>query len=85
MALSDAVRAFALAAEAPHRPGLRIMNAAGPKAWTAVPVVEILGNWWGRDVDLSYFEVSGREYDSVYEVGRIEQELGFVAERVGCQ
>ena len=82
MARSDAVRAFSLAAEASHKPGVRIMNAAGPKSWVAVPVVEILRNWWGHDVDLSFFEESGHEYDSVYDVSRIKQELGFVAERV---
>jgi UDP-glucose 4-epimerase len=85
MARSDAVRAFSLAAEASHKPGVRIMNAAGPKSWVAVPVVEILRNWWGHDVDLSFFEESGHEYDSVYDVSRIKQELGFVAERVPDQ
>jgi UDP-glucose 4-epimerase len=82
MARSDAVRAFSLAAEASHKPGVRIMNATGPKSWVAVPVVEILRNWWGHDVDLSFFEESGHEYDSVYDVSLIKQELGFVAERV---
>lgn len=82
MVRSDAVRAFSMAAESPQRPGVRIMNATGPKAWAAVPVVEILRNWWGNDVDLSYFEEPGHEYDSVYDVSLIKEELGFVAERV---
>ena len=81
MALTDAVRAFTLAAEAPRKPGVRIMNAAGPKAWVAVPVARVLENWWGSDVDLSHFEQPGHEYDSVYDVTRIKTELGFVAER----
>lgn len=81
MALSDAVRVFTMAAEAPYRPGVRTMNATGPKAWVAVPVAEILGNWWGRDVDLSHFEKPGHEYDSVYDVSCIETEIGFVAEK----
>lgn len=81
MALRDAVRAFAMAAEAPQRPGVRTMNAAGPKAWAAVPVAEILRNWWGSDVDLSYFAKPGHEYDSVYDVSRIKTEIGFVAEK----
>lgn len=79
MALSDAVRAFRLAAEAPHKPGVRIMNAAGPRAWAADPVAEILRGWWGTDVDVSHFEQPGHEFDSVYDVRRIEAELGFVA------
>jgi UDP-glucose 4-epimerase len=82
MARSDAVRAFTLAVESPYAPGVRIMNAAGPKAWAADPVAEILGNWWGDDVDLSYYRQEGHEYDAVYDVSRIERELGFVAKRL---
>ena len=82
MALSDALRAFTLAAEAPYQPGVRIMNAAAPQAWVADPVADILRNWWGDGVDLSYFEQPGHEVDSVYDVSRIEKELGFVAERL---
>jgi UDP-glucose 4-epimerase len=82
MALSDALRAFTLAAEAPYQPGVRIMNAAAPQAWVADPVADILRNWWGDGVDLSYFEQPGHEVDSVYAVSRIEKELGFVAERL---
>ena len=82
MARSDAVRAFTLAVEAPYRPGVRIMNAAGPKSWTAVPVAKILGNWWGNNIGLSHFEQPGNEYDSVFDVALIERELGFVAQRV---
>jgi nucleoside-diphosphate-sugar epimerase len=82
MARSDAVRALSLAIEAPYKPGMRIMNATGPKAWAADPVAEILRNWWGDEVDVSYFEQPGHEHDSVYRVDRIRKELGFVAERV---
>ncbi len=82
MARSDAVRAFTLAVEAPHAPGVRIMNAAGPVAWVADPVADILANWWGDEVDLSYFRQKGHEYDAVYDVRRIERELGFVAQRL---
>lgn len=82
MALSDAVRAFSLAAEAPYRPGVRIMNAAGPKAWVANPVADVLRAWWGDDVDVSHFEQPGHAYDSVFDVRRIEETLGFVAERL---
>ena len=81
MALSDAVRAFAMAAEAPYKPGVRIMNAAGPKAWVAAPVAEILRNWWGSDLDLSHFEKDEHAYDSVFDVSRIKAEIGFVAEK----
>lgn len=80
MAQSDAVRAFTMAAEAPYKPGVRIMNAVGPKAWVAAPVTEILRNWWDSDIDLSHFEKPGHEYDSVYDVSRIKTEIDFVAE-----
>ncbi len=82
MARSDAVQAFKLAAEAPYMPAVRIMNAAGPKAWVADPVAEILRNWWKDDVDVSYFEQPGHEYDSVYDVSRIREELNFTAKRL---
>jgi nucleoside-diphosphate-sugar epimerase len=82
MPRSDAVRAFTLAAEAPHKPGVRIMNTTCPKAWVAAPVADILRNWWGSEVDVSYYEQPGHEYDSVYDVSRIKAELGFVAERL---
>ncbi len=79
MARSDAGRVFTLAANAPYKPGVRIMNAVGPKSWVADPVAKILHAWWGDTVDVSYFEQSGHEYDSVYQVKRIKEELGFVA------
>lgn len=79
MALSDAVCAFTLAAESPHVPGVRILNATAPQAWVADPVADVLRGWWGDDVDVSHFEQPGHAYDAVYDVSRIEQELGFVA------
>ena len=79
MTRSDAVRAFSAAAEALPRTGVRTMNAAGPKAWAADPVAEILRGWWGEEVDLSYFEREDRRHESVFDVGLIERELGFVA------
>jgi UDP-glucose 4-epimerase len=82
MVLADAVRAFALAVESPHRPGIRIMNATAPRAWVADPVARVLRGWWGAEVDVSAFERKGHEYDSVYDVSRIRQEIGFVAERM---
>jgi UDP-glucose 4-epimerase len=80
MTRRDAVRAFTMAAEAPYRPGVRIMNATGPKVWATAPTADILRNWWGADVDVSAFERPGHEFDSVYDVSRIRAELGFVAE-----
>jgi len=58
------------------------MNAAGPKAWVADPVADVLRAWWGDDVDVSHFEQPGHQYDSVFDVRQIEETLGFVAERL---
>lgn len=80
MALSDAVRAFTLAVESAHKPGVRVMNATGPLSWVADPVADVLRNWWGKDVDLSYFEQPGHEFDGLFCTDKIEQELGFAAE-----
>ncbi|MDF1514344.1 MAG: NAD(P)-dependent oxidoreductase [Anaerolineae bacterium] len=80
MTLHDAVRAFSMAVRADDLPGVRIMNATGPQAWVADPVADILRNWWGDDVDVSYYEQAGHAYDAVYDVRRIRQEIGFVAE-----
>lgn len=79
MVLSDAVRAFTLAAEAPYQPGVRILNATASRAWATAPTAAILRNWWGDDVDLSYFEQPGHEYAAAYDVHAIERELGFTA------
>lgn len=81
MTLQDAVAAFTAAVEAPLKPGLRILNTTGPRAWVAAPVAEVLRRWWGGEVDLSWFERPGHEWDSAYDVRRIEAELGFVARR----
>jgi nucleoside-diphosphate-sugar epimerase len=82
MVRQDAVRAFRMAAESDAMPGVRILNASGPRAWVKDPVADILRNWWGNDVDLSHLDAEIHRYDSVYDVSRIEQELGFVAEKL---
>ena len=91
MCLSDCVRALRLALDAPLRPGVSTWNATAPRAWVSAPVAEVLRGWYGDEVDVSYFEQPGREYDAVYDVSAIRDELGFVAERLpndafpGCQ
>lgn len=78
MLLSDAIRAFSLAALASHKPGVRILNAAAERVWATEPTADILENWWRNDVDLSYFRKPGKEFHSVYSVVRIKEELGFI-------
>jgi UDP-glucose 4-epimerase len=82
MALSDAVRAFLMAADAPPKAGVRIMNAAAPRAWVRDPVADILHGWWGGDVDVEHFRQPGHECDSVFGVARIRRELDFQVRRL---
>lgn len=84
MYASDAVRCFAMAAEAAHKPGVRIVNAVGTQACAEDTVPEILRAWYGPDadrLDLSHFERPGHERDPLYDITRIREELGFVPER----
>ena len=83
MRLSDAVRCFTLAAQAPHKAGIRIMNAVGTQANVAESVPEILRSWYGKDaesMDFSHYEQPGHERDAVYDISLIRDELGFVPE-----
>lgn len=84
MYLSDTVRCLTLAAKAPHKAGVRILNAVGAQAAVAESVPVILRAWYGDDLDqldLSHYERTGHERDALYAIARIEAELGFVPER----
>ena len=84
MYLSDTVRCLTLAAEAPLKPGVRILNATGAQACVAEPVPVILRAWYGADadsIDFSHYERPGHARDAVYDIARIKAELGFVPER----
>lgn len=81
MRLGDAVRCFTLAAEAPHKAGVRIMNAVGAQANVADSVPALLRSWYGddaNDMDFSHYARPGHEQDAVYAIERIRDELGFV-------
>lgn len=83
MKLSDTVRCFTMAAEAPHKPGVRIMNAVGSQANVADTVPALLRSWYGEDaeqIDFSHYEQPGNERNPVYDITRIREELGFVPE-----
>ena len=79
MLLSDAIRAFSLAALSPVKPGVRILNTAAERIWATVPTANFLENWWGNGVDLSYFRRPGNEFGGVYRVDRFREELDFTA------
>ena len=80
MFLSDTIRCLIAAAEAPCKPGVRILNAVGGQACVAVPVPDLLRSWYGREadeLDFSHYERPGHEKDPVYDITRIKEELGF--------
>ncbi len=81
MYLSDAVRCFSMAALAPHKSGVRIMNAVGAQANAGDTVAEIIRGWYGDDVDVSHYQRPGHERDPIYQIDRIKEELGFVPQR----
>ena len=84
MYLSDTVRCLTLAAAAPHKAGVRIMNAVGAQAAVADPVPTMLRSWYAAEVeqwDLSHYAQSGHERDALYDTQRIAAELGFVPAR----
>ena len=84
MYLSDAVDCFTKAAEAPCKAGLRIMNAVAATACTRDPVPAVLKAWYGTDadrLDFSHYARPGHERDPVYDIRRIEAEIGFVPQR----
>lgn len=81
MRLSDTVRCLTLAAEAPHKLGVRIMNAVGAQANVAIPIPELFRSWYGEDADqlsFAHYKQPGHERDAVYAIDRIREELGFV-------
>jgi len=77
LGLQDAVRAFQTAVDAPYRAGVRILNVCDTRSWVRDPMPEVLKAWYGDDVDCSYYEREGREWDSAFSVTRLQEELGF--------
>ena len=79
MFLSDAVRVFTMAAEAPLKPGVRIMNAAATKMNVEPNVPAMIRAWYpDTDLDLSHYEQPGHECDSLFEISFVREELGFI-------
>ena len=80
MGVTDACRALEAALDSAPVGGVRVMNAAPRQAWSAVDVAELLRSWYGDTLDVSFYERPGQERASVYDVRRIERELGFRAD-----
>jgi len=81
MVLSDAVRVFTMSAESPMKPGVRVMNAVGPKVFAEDTVPEIMRAWYpDLKIDLSHYERPGHEHDPIFDIRRVREEIGFVPE-----
>ncbi|MEZ4659697.1 MAG: hypothetical protein R2911_19250 [Caldilineaceae bacterium] len=83
MRLCDTVRCLTLAVDAPHKPGVRIMNAVGAQANVAGTVPELLRAWYSQDadqIDFAHYERPGHARDAVYDISYIRSELGFAPE-----
>ena len=81
MSRRECVQLLTRALNAPHRPGVRIMNGVRPTAYVEDPVVEILRTWYpDLKLDLSYYEQPGKEKAALFEASRIQDELGFEPE-----
>ena len=78
LSLKDAVNCFTLASETKYQPGVRIMNAVGSKSNTKEPVANIIKKLYGTSVDFSYYEQKGKEYDPIFNITKIKNELGFI-------
>lgn len=78
--LSDVIKVFTLAVEAPHNPSLRIMNAVGPDSASEDTVPDLMHSWFPeryQQLDLSHYKCTGHERDPVFDITRIKSELGF--------
>jgi len=79
--LADVLRALDVAVNAPAHPGVRVYNVVGPDANVRVPVPEVLRASLGAAaevLDFSWYERPGHEFDAVYAMDKIKNELGFV-------
>ncbi|HEU4701100.1 MAG TPA: NAD(P)-dependent oxidoreductase [Conexibacter sp.] len=82
ISLTDAVEAFALAAERPLGPGVRRMNLVGARSKTPIPVPEALERALGARaaaLDLAHYRVEGHERDSLYATDRLREAYGLSA------
>lgn len=83
IALSDILRCFILAVEAPEKMGVRTITAVGPSAFTKEPVAKVMSSWYGdksQDIDMSHHEKPGNEFAPIYDTDAARIELGFEAQ-----
>lgn len=79
MYITDAVRWLTRAAEAPLRPGFRLVQSAGPKACVLDPVADVMRACYGehaKTLDLKPYERPGHEFDPVLDTTGFMEEWG---------
>lgn len=85
---NDMMRCLHLAIDAPTKPGVRVLNAVARHATVSEgsSVAEILRGWWGAEVansipGLQSYDRPGHGDDSVFDVQKCYDEIGFLSER----
>ena len=82
--LSDILRALTLSVDAPAQPGVRVFNVVGPDANVSDPVPAVLRSSLGarsEQLDLSWYDAPGHEFDAPYAMDKISSALGFSPEK----
>jgi NAD(P)H dehydrogenase (quinone) len=72
IALSDQIDCLLAAIRAPHSPGVRKVACVAPKVYAEASVPELMASWYGKEaaskIDMSYYNVPGRERDPIYDL-----------------
>lgn len=82
--LSDVLTAITTVIRLPHRPGARTYNLVGPDATCDDTVPDVLRTFYREragEMDLSFYQQTGREYAAVYAMDNIKTELNFVPQQ----
>mmetsp|Transcript_27896 Transcript_27896/g.76128 ORF Transcript_27896/g.76128 Transcript_27896/m.76128 type:complete len:970 (-) Transcript_27896:396-3305(-) len=81
VALSDQVDCLVAAVRAPRSPGVRKLACVAPKLYAEATVPELMVSWYGKEaasrIDMSYYEVPGRERDPIYDLEAGRRAIGW--------
>jgi UDP-glucose 4-epimerase len=79
--LDDVIRALTLAIDAPLQSGVHVYNVVGPDTSAYAPVSDLLKSLHNPQIDqldLSWYSTAEHQYDALYSMEKIKQDLGFV-------
>ena len=77
MLLSDAIRAFSLAALGPVKPGVRILNTAAERIWATVPTAEFPRELVGRRFGSFLFPEAWKRVSWCLQRRSVKRRVGF--------